>query len=203
MASLGGRTFNPADHDTEQRDEYPNLPDGIYRLEVTDADLKEDQQAGKAGIKITYGVVEPEDYKGRLIFGYINIEHPNVQAQDIGQKELASLCRAAEISEEITDTDQLRFQAFVAKVGLGKPGKEKNADGTPSYPAKNEIKRFYFPDTGDVPAPEVAEVPAAANDNRRSANDNAPAARPAAARPAAARPEADAAPKAARPWGKK
>ena len=53
MASLGGRTFNPNDHDTEQRDEYPNLPDGIYRLEVSEADLKEDQAAGKAGIKIT------------------------------------------------------------------------------------------------------------------------------------------------------
>jgi hypothetical protein len=199
MASLGGRTFNPNDHDTEQRDEYPNLPDGIYRLEVSEADLKEDQAAGKAGIKITYDVVEPDDLKGRKIFGYINIEHPNVQAQDIGQKELASLCRAAEISEEITDTDQLKFQSFVAKVGLGKPGKERNADGTPVYAAKNEIKRFYFPDAGDVPAPEVAEQ-AAANDNRKSANDNAPAGRPAANRPAA---QADAAPKAARPWGKK
>ena len=203
MASLGGRTFNPADHDTEQRDEYPNLPDGIYRLEVSAAELNEDEAAGKAGIKIVYDVIEPEDYAGRKMFNYINLENPSKEAQDIGQKELASLCRAAEISEEITDTDQLTFRPFVARVGLGKPSKKKNDDGTPSYPAKNEIKRFYFPDTGDVPAPEVVEVPAAANDNRRSANDNAPAARPAASRPAAARPETDAAPKAARPWGKK
>ena len=168
MARLGSR-FDATQVDTEQRGDYENLPEGVYRLEVSEADLKEDRPANKAGIKITYDVIEPEDYKGRKIFGYINIENPNVQAQEIGQKELAALCRAMEI-DGVDDTDELKFHAFTAKVGLGKPSKDKNADGTPVYPAKNEIKRFYFPDEGNVPA---AEVSAPANDNRRPpANDN-------------------------------
>jgi len=194
MASLGGRRFDATQHDTEQRD-YENLPEGIYVLEVTESELKEDKGAHKAGLKLTYDVIEPAEYKGRKIFAYINIEHPNVQAQEIGQKELASLARAVGETNEFDDSEVLHLRAFTAKVGLGKPSKEKNADGTPTYPAKNEIKRFYFPDADDVPAPSVA-APAAANDNRRPpANDNRTAAQPAAAAAATAGK--------ARPWGKK
>lgn len=176
MASLG-KKFDATQHDTEQRGDYENLPDGNYLLEVSDADLKEDRSAGKSGIKITYDVIEPDDYKGRKVFGYINIEHPNVQAQEIGQKELASLCRAMSI-DSVEDTDDLKFHSFTAKVGMGKPSKEKDANGVPTHAAKNEIKRFFYPDQGDVPQPEITGpvTRPAANDNRRTAaNDNKPA----------------------------
>ena len=189
MAQLGKR-FDATQHDTEQRGEFENLPDGIYKLEVSDADLNENRTENKSGIKITYDVVEPEDFKGRKIFGYINIEHPNVQAQEIGQRELASLCRAMEI-DGVDDTDDLKFRSFTAKVGLGKPSKEKDANGVPVYPAKNEIKRFFYPDEGNVPQPEVSSRPTPANDNRRpAANDNKPVS---STEPAQAKK---------RPWGK-
>ena len=185
MAKLGG--FNPQAHDTESQRDYDNLPDGIYRLEVSSSELKEDKAAGKALLKLTYDVVEPEKYKGRKIFGNINLENPSPQAQEIGQKELASLCRACSIDHEIDDSEELHFVAFTAKVGMGKPSK----DG--QYPAKNEIKRFYFPDQGDLPTPEITG-PVPANDNRRpAANDN----KPAAQQQAAASGD-----KPKRPWGK-
>lgn len=168
MASLG-KKFDATEHNTEQRD-YSNLPDGIYKLEVSASEIKTGDNG--TGLNLTLDVVEPEELKGRKLFNYINIEHKNVQAQEIGQRELASLCRACGL-DSIDDSEELHFVAFTAKIGMGKDSKAKKADGSPEYPAKNEIKRYYFPDQGDIPQPEVTGPPPAANDNRRqAANDN-------------------------------
>jgi hypothetical protein len=165
MAQLG--KFNAQEHDTEQRD-YENLPDGIYALEVTQSEVAPTSKGDGTILKLRYGVVEPEEYKGKLIFGNITLENPNAQAQEIGQKQLASLCRSVGLSE-IEDSEELHFQRFVAKVGLSKERKV----GDKVYSPRNEVKRFYFPDTDDMPEIGVT----AANDNKpapRAANDNAP-----------------------------
>ena len=169
MAGLGQR-FNPTEHSTEQRD-YENLPDGIYILEVTSSDVK--SEPNKTVLKVTYDVIEPEQYKGRKIFGNFNLMNPNAQAQEIGLSQFAGLCRALEITEEVEDSEDLHFKAFTAKVGMGKPSK----DG--QYAARNEVKRFYFPDEGNLPTPEITGpvTKAPANDNRKPAsNDNGGAA---------------------------
>ncbi|PDT76954.1 hypothetical protein CO676_33620, partial [Sinorhizobium sp. BJ1] len=73
-----------------------------------------------------------------------------------------------------------------AKIGLGKAQN--------GYPARAEVKRYYFEDEGNVPEPAIDAVqptPAAA-----PANDN----RQAAARPAAAAAPAGGARK--NPWSK-
>lgn len=168
MAGLGTK-FKAEDHDTEQRD-YSDLPDGVYRLEVTASEVKKGDN--KAGLNLTMDVIEPEDFKGRKLFNYINIEHPTVQAQEIGQKELASLCRAIGVSE-IDDTEELHLLPFYAKIGMGKPSKDKDENGNPKFPAKNEIKRYYFPDKEDMPTPEITGPARPANDNRKpAANQN-------------------------------
>lgn len=182
MASLGQR-FDATAHDTEQRD-YEELPNGIYRLEIEASDVAATKDGRGRILKTTMLVIEPEQYAKRKLFTIFNLENANPQAQEIGQKQFASLCRAIGI-DGVNDSDELHFQSFIAKVGLGKPSK----DG--QYPARAEIKRYYFPDSEDVPAPEIdaQQPPKAANDNRR------PAAAP-------ARPAAVTAPAAtgARPW---
>lgn len=166
MAQLGTR-FSATEHDTEQRD-YENLPDGIYALEVTQSEVAPTSKGDGTILKLRYGVIEPEEYKNRLIFGNITLENPNAQAQEIGQKQLASLCRAIGLSE-IEDSEELHFQRFVAKVGLSKA---RTVNGK-TYEPRNEVKRFYFPDTDDMP--EIGIIaPKAANDNRPAANNNTP-----------------------------
>ena len=180
MAVLG-QTFNPTEHNTDQRAEFENLPDGIYRLEVTSSDVNTGD--GKTGLKVTYDVIEPDDYKGRKIFGYINLENPSVKATEIGQKEFASLCRALGISDPVNDSEDLHLIGFTAKVGMGKASN--------GYPAKNEIKTYYFPDSGNLPAPAITgPVRTPANDNRRAANTNTS-------------PAGAAATENKRPWGAK
>lgn len=165
MASIG--KFNAQEHDTEQRD-YENLPEGIYALEVTQSEVAPTSKGDGTILKLRYGVIEPEEYKGRLIFGNITLENPNAQAQEIGQKQLASLCRAIGLSE-IEDSEETHFQRFVARVGLSKERKV----GDKVYSPRNEVKRFYFPDSDDMPEIGITG-PAPANDNRKPANDNAP-----------------------------
>ena len=188
MADLG-KTFNAAEFDTEQRPEYSELPNGIYALEVEASEVAPTKSGTGTILKATMSVLEPADLKGRKLFSTYNLENSNPQAQEIGQKQFASLCRAIGLNS-VTDSEQLHFRTFTVKIGLGKPSK----DG--QYPARAEIKKYFFPDEGDMPDPAIdAEQPrpAPANDNRApAANDNR---QQQAARPAAAA--------GARPWGSK
>lgn len=186
MANLGQR-FNAQDHDTEQRD-YAELPNGIYQMEIEASDVGPTKAGSGMILKTTNVVIAPDAYKGRKLFNNYNLENPNPQAQEIGQRQFASLCRAIG-ADSVEDSEELHFRSFTVKVGLGKAQN--------GYPARAEIKAYYFPDQGNVPEPAIDAVqPAAANDNppqRRAANDNdnAPAARPAAAATGA------------RPWGQR
>lgn len=184
MASLGS-TFNATEHDTEQRGDYEELPNGTYQLEIEASDVVPTKSGSGTVLKTTNVVIAPEAYKGRKLFTQYNLENSNAQAQEIGQRQFASLCRAIGV-DSVADSEELHFRAFTAKIGLGKPSK----DG--QYPARAEIKTYFFPDTGNVPEPAID-----ANQPTRpapAANDNKPAA--AAARPAAAA-------SGSRPWGKK
>jgi hypothetical protein len=179
MASLGQK-FNAQDHDTTQTD-YAELPNGIYVMEVEASDVVPTKDGKGTILKVTNSVIEPEDYKGRKLFNNYNLENQSAQAQEIGQKQFASLCRAIGVSE-VEDSEDLHFKAYTVRVALGKPSK----DG--QYPARAEIKRYYFPDEGELPPAAIDETqpaskPAAANNNQRpAANDN----RTAAAAPKAA-----------------
>jgi hypothetical protein len=195
MAKLHTR-FDATAHDTEQRAEFEDLPTGIYKFEIEASEIKETGPEGArtgCGMKYTANVVAPEALAGRKFFGFINLENANAQAQEIGQREFASLCRAMEL-DGADDTEDTHFRPYTVKLRMGKPSKKLNADGTPMYPARVEVGRYFFPDEGELPEPAIDDVqpvkaPVAA------ANDNAPASRPAAA-PAAK-------PAGSKPWAKK
>jgi hypothetical protein len=180
MASLG-KTFNATEHDTTQND-YAELPNGVYLMEIEASDVLPTKDGGGTILKTTNVVVEPEEYKGRKLFNNYNLENKSAVAQEIGQKQFAALCRAIGVAE-VEDSEDLHFKTFTVKVALGKPSK----DG--QYPARAEIKKYFFPDEDNVPDPEIdGTQPAAANENRA-----------ATAAPKAAVAAGGA--KKARPWG--
>ncbi|MEY9198717.1 hypothetical protein ABIA16_003833 [Sinorhizobium fredii] len=191
MARLGS-TFAPTAHDTEQTD-FGNVPDGIYQLEVIASDVRKD--GNNEAVTVTYSVIAPEEYKGRYIFGWFDINHSDPAFQERGNRDFARLCRAIGYDEAtegpLEDSENLHLRAFTARVkdnpaGVSKAGKP--------FKAKNSIGKFYFPDSEEIPAPEITgPVGGAANDNRPAARQPAPAAQQ-AARPATT---------GARPWGKK
>lgn len=185
MAALG-KKYTAGDVSTEQR-EFEDLPAGIMCFEIEATEIvetgPEDSRTGN-GLKYTANVLAPDEVAGRKFFGFINLENKSAQAQEIGQKEFACLRRACGI-DEIDDTEELHFIAYTVKLGMGKPSKKKDSEGNPLYPARMEVKRYFFPDEGNVPDPAIDDnqpKAAAANDNRPAAsNDNKPAASTAAA----------------------
>ncbi|UYE95790.1 hypothetical protein HAAEEKHM_00070 [Sinorhizobium phage AP-16-3] len=173
MARLGN-AFDATQHDTTQSD-YSELPNGVYKLEIEASDVVPTKAGTGTILKTTMSVLEPERHKGRKLFTTYNLENQNPQAQEIGQKQFASLCRAIGVSS-VEDSEDLHFHAFTAKIGLGKAQN--------GYPARAEVKRYYFEDEGNVPEPAIDAVqptPAAtpANDNRQAAARPAAAAAPA------------------------
>lgn len=180
MAQLG-KKFDATAHDTTQND-YSELPSGIYELEVESSDVVPTKAGDGTLLKTTMVVLRPEAYEKRKLFGQYNLENKNPTAQEIGQKQFASLCRAIGV-RDVEDSEDLHFKAFTVKIGLGKPQYEKkpngeavrDEDGNPvvKYPARAEIKRYFFADEGDVPEPAIdTDQPrpaVAANDNRPAA----------------------------------
>lgn len=183
-----GISISVTEESTEQRAEYDNLPSGVYRLEISAAEVKRKNEGTPqeaAGFKCTFDVIDPEEFRSRKVFGYYNLQHSSVQAQEIGQRQFSQLRRALGFGdidgdqEEQEVIDEMRLVPFVATVGMGKDSKEKNADGTPAHPANNELKRYWYPDLND--APPIGVTAAAANDNRQAAKVVAKPAPPVAA----------------------
>lgn len=187
--------FKPTEHNTEQTD-FEDLPAGVMDFEIEASDVVEtgpENARTGSGMKYTANVLAPAEVEGRKFFGFINLENVNADAQRIGQEEFARLCRAIwgdDVPEEVTDTEDLHFHRYRVKLGMGKPSKKKNADGTPMYPARMEVKRYYYPGDETMPDPglDAAQPAKPANDNRAAARPAANQNTPAAARPAGAKP---------------
>lgn len=188
MAALG-KKYTAGDVDTEQRD-FEDLPAGIMQFEIEATEVvetgPENDRTGN-GMKYTANVLAPEEVAGRKFFGFVNLENKNAQAQEIGQKEFACMRRAVGI-DEIEDTEELHFRSYTVKLGMGKPSKKVNADGSPQYPARMEVKKYYFADEGPLPVPAldaaqpVRTTPVAANQNKPAVTPAA-AAKPAGSKP--------------------
>lgn len=180
-----GVSVTATEEGTAQRPQYENLPNGNYLIQMEAGEIVEKnvgQQDHSIMLKSTFEVLEPEEFKGRKLFGNYNLKNKSEIAQKIGNEQFQCLLRAVGIEEvtEDSDTDDMLFLSFVATVGLGKDSKEKNADGSPQYPGRPEIKRYWYPDMNDAPALGVTGPAKPANDNRPAANTNARAAAPAA-----------------------
>lgn len=185
MAQLA-RSFNPQDHDTEQK-EFSLLPEGIYSLEVESSKENDKNNDNYFRLDVVYNVREPEEFAGRKIFDGFNLVHNNPEAERISNEQFASLCRAIGHVGPVDESEVLHLLPFTAKVRV-KPA-SKGKDGK-EYSPKNVVGRFYFPDEGEIPAPEITGALPAANDNKQTTT---------AARPAAAAPK----PAGSRPWGAK
>ena len=127
MAQLN---FNAAEIDTTSRDA---IPSGTYEAVVSDSEMRPTKSGSGVGINLTFEILSEgpaKGRKGRKVFVWINWEHPNQKAQQIGREELASLCKALGIAS-LTDTDQLHNLPLMITVGLDK-----------SDPSRNVVKKY-------------------------------------------------------------
>lgn len=122
-----------------ERQDFEPLPANTYNMQIIEAAIA--PTADGTGKRLTYKAEVLEGpYKGRKVFGGINIINKSPEAQKIGQAELGELAKALKMTQMPTDTTQLIYQAFTAKVKIQQARTDK-ATGK-SYDARNEIARF-------------------------------------------------------------
>ena len=118
MASL---MFDASTIDTSSHD--PVKP-GTYEAVIADTEVRPTRNGNGKGINVTFEILSG-DAKGRKVWAWINFQHPNQEAQRIGQEELARICKAVGIGR-LEDTAQLHNLPMMITVGIDKEDKTRN-----------------------------------------------------------------------------
>lgn len=84
---------------------FDPIPAGTYAVRITESERKQNSKKNGEYIKLTFTVVEGQ-YKGRLLWVYLNVIHSNATTQEIGRKELSAICHATN-QLKLRDTKQL------------------------------------------------------------------------------------------------
>lgn len=162
MANLNGAY----DQDAELPGDFEVIPADRYPLQLIESDIAPTKAGTGKLFKYKTEVLDG-DYKGRFIFGQMNLQNPNPTATKIGQSEFAAL-RLVTQTPNPEDTADLHFKAFDGIVKI-EPAKGE-------YKARNAID---WAKTAKLFNGEEVSIPPAANDNAAPATT-------AATKPAAA-----------------
>ena len=125
MASLGN--FN-AD---EYKDEHTPIPAGKYTAVITSSEMKPSKSGGEY-LALTIELIEGQ-YKGRKVFGNLNLKNANPDAEKIAKIQLSNICRAVGITHP-RDSSELHNKPLVVKLAV--------RPETDQFPASNDIKGY-------------------------------------------------------------
>ena len=110
MASLGKSYIESEIPKGNGGGDFSPIPDGWYDVTITESVVK----ATKAGtgdyLSYRCDVIGPT-HQGRVVFGMITLRNPNPKAEDIGNQQMAELCRAIGAAR-LDDSDQIIGKRF-------------------------------------------------------------------------------------------
>lgn len=119
-------------------------------MQLTEADTPKTKDGN--GTRLTYKAEVLEgQFKGRKVFGGINIIHPNDIAQKIGQAELAEVTKAVKLLTIPRDTAELLYRPFRGDVEIEAANTDKSGK---IHPPKSVIKRYRLASGEDLPKRE-------------------------------------------------
>src|SRR5690625_4032858 len=119
--AFGGQAFDPSQY--KDQDNTP-LPPGDYIVEVEKAEVRKTKNEQGLGCNVTFDVLGP-DHTGRKLFNWFNLRHSNQKAEEIGQREFASLCKACGVPM-IKDSDELLGKKLTVRVRIDKRDRDSN-----------------------------------------------------------------------------
>lgn len=105
--------------------EYTPIPEGVYIVQIADANLAKNNSNAGCHLKVKLSLVS-QPYSGRTVFSIINIQNPSERAEEIGRKQLRPIMMAAGVTRLTPDAVKSLVGARVkAKVVI----KEKSTGG--------------------------------------------------------------------------
>ena len=136
----------------DPQDSFSALPAGTYVAVIESTEVKGTKTGSGQYIKAKYRIIDGQ-HKNRVIFGNINVVNANKQAEEIGQRQLSSLCHAVGVLQ-LQDTQQLHNKPVKIKVKV-------RVDESGKYDDSNDISGFE--QVGNAsPASTAAEAAQAA-----------------------------------------
>lgn len=145
MANLGMQFDSSA---VAPRTAYDTIPAGKYTAQVIDSDVVPTKNGTGTRLKLTCEVLDGE-YKGRKVFGNLNIVNDSPKAQEIGQAQLSALCHATGVVR-LQDSVELHNRPMTIHVKVRK-------DETGTYQDQNEITSFSPLANGHAAPPPSAQ----------------------------------------------
>lgn len=129
----------------ERSNNYAPLPAGEYEMMIVKSEHRATKKNDGHYLELEMHVISGE-HSGRRLWERLNLDNPNHKTVKIAEESLAKLCMALGI-DDLTDSEQLHDQPFIAEVGIDKKDDQRN------------VIWGYQPALGNTPAP--APVPAA------------------------------------------
>ncbi len=130
------------------------IPAGSYLAAISESEVVATKAGTGQMLRLTWDVMDGP-MKGRKVFDRINIANQNPKAEEIGQRQLSTLCHAIGVLQ-VKDTTQLHGRPCLIRVSIRK-------DESGQYADQNEIKDYRVADgvKQATPAAAPAAAPAA------------------------------------------
>lgn len=134
-------SFNATEVQPASSDFEP-IPVGWYQFVIEKAELKP-TKAGTGSMVSIMAKVQGPTHDNRVVFGNINYQNPNPQAQEIGQRQLSALCHAIGVLN-LSNVAQLCGIPFEARVKITAAtyNVANDKDSGVLYEARNEFQGF-------------------------------------------------------------
>lgn len=164
MAFLG-QTYEPVTEPPQN--EFEPLPSGEYLGIIIDSEMKATKNGSGQYLELTYQVIDGP-MKGRKVWSRLNLLNQNAKAQEIAQRDFASIRYACNVGN-INDSVQLHNIPHVIRVEFvpANPTKGQNRDG-------NEIRGWKRAEGVAAPAGQPAPSPFAQQPGQPAAPAGAP-----------------------------
>lgn len=130
--------------------DFDPLPDGEYPVIIIDSAFEPMKNGSGTSLKLTLQVIDG-NFKDRLLWSRLSLQHTSEKAQDIAQRQLSAICHAVNVLQ-LSDTVQLHNRPLIAKV--------KFIAATSEYKAKNEISAYKPYTNGATFTQQAATAPA-------------------------------------------
>lgn len=131
MAQLA-TSFDP--RTVEPQKAFEPLSRGDYDVMVVNTSV-ERTKADNGSMLVVELEVQSGPHTHRKVFDRIMLENPNVQAVEIGQRQLSGLCHATGWLQPLTDSDVLHGRMCVARIGI-------ETDKSGKYQDKNKVVAY-------------------------------------------------------------
>jgi hypothetical protein len=145
MANLG---IDLKKVDETQTTNFEPVPNGIYSVQVTGSESKQNKAGTGSFLKIEFTVVD-KNYNGRKFWHNFNLFNKSEKAQNIGRAELKRCILACGLSDAVRDSSEMHGKMLRVKIAIADQGGE--------YGLQNVIKDFYPIQSASMPASKPAE----------------------------------------------